>query len=74
MIPPIPDNDGYYDLRDFFRLMRETTANLREMERMQQRMRWQLGEPGEGEYGCPELGKLIEAMNDAQHGWIHSNC
>jgi hypothetical protein len=60
-------DDLHYDFYEFRALMEQTTKNLKQMSEMQAQMRWQFGEP-------EWYQEFIKEMNDAQLGWISSNC
>lgn len=63
----IDPNDFDFDIEDQFARMVEATKLLREIEAIQRHMRWQFGDPG-------PVAELAEAINDAQTGWLASNC
>jgi hypothetical protein len=56
-----------HDYNEFFRLMKETTENLKKMREMQTDMRWQFGEP-------PEFEDFVRELQETREGWVSSNC
>jgi hypothetical protein len=62
-----PDEQGYYSLEAFFKLMQETTKNLQEMRKAQEYMRWQFGEP-------EDYINFVEELDATQSGWMSSHC
>ena len=60
-------DDLHDDFYEFRALMEQTTKNLKQMSEMQAQMRWQCGE-------TEWYQEFIKEMDNAQLGWISSNC
>jgi len=59
--------DGWFDSADFKNLIQETTKNLNKLTIMQQRMRFQFGDP-------EWYDEFVKAVTNAQEAWMSSWC
>jgi hypothetical protein len=55
------------DFRQFMELMKKTTENLKQLDAIARRQRFQFGTP-------KELSDFVEAMEANLTGWISSQC